>query len=70
VKPMRIGVFIKELKRKVDKLSELINEENLSHLEQEFVWLFIEDYPESQIMDMLHLGEEEMQEIKKKLHLT
>jgi len=26
----------------VDELSELV--ENLSHLEQEFVWLFIEDY--------------------------
>jgi len=34
----------------VDELSELINEENLSHLEQEFVWLFMVDYPE--IMDM------------------
>ncbi|RLG33277.1 hypothetical protein DRN80_04925 [Methanosarcinales archaeon] len=70
VKQVRIGVFIKELKRKVEKLSELIKEENLSPLEQEFVWLFIEDYPESQIRDMLHLDEEEMQEIKKKLHLS
>ncbi len=69
VKPVRIGVFIKELKRKVDKLKELIKEENLSPVEREFIWLFVEDYPESQIKEMLHLGDDEVQDIKKKLHL-
>ncbi len=69
VKPVRIGVFIKELKRKVEKLNELIKEENLSPVEREFVWLFVENYPESQIKDMLHLGDDELRAIKKKLRL-
>ena len=69
VKPTRIETVIKEIKRKVEKLGELIKEENLSHVEEEFIWLFIEDYPESQIADMLQLDQAELGAIKKKLHL-
>jgi hypothetical protein len=70
VKPTRIETLIKEIKRKVEKLSELIKEEKLSHVEEEFIWLFIEDYPESQIVDMLQLDEAKLEEIKKKLRLS
>ncbi len=70
VKPTRIETVIKDIKRKVEKLSELIKEENLSDVEEEFIWLFIEDYPESQIVDMLQLDEAKLGEIKKKLHLS
>ncbi|MCW3133361.1 MAG: hypothetical protein N2V78_03425 [Methanophagales archaeon] len=69
VKPTRIETVIKDIKRKVEKLGELIKEENLSHVEEEFIWLFIEDYPESQIADMLQLDQAELGAIKKKLHL-
>ncbi|MCK4476411.1 MAG: hypothetical protein KAU16_06760 [Methanophagales archaeon] len=69
VKPVRIGTFMKDIKRKVEKLGELIKEEKLSHLEEEFIWLFIENYPESQIVDMLQLDEAGLKGIKKKLHL-
>jgi len=68
-KPVRIGVFLKDLKRKVANISELINEEKLSHAEQEFIWLYIEDYPESQIADMLHLDATELDDIKQKLQV-
>ena len=69
VKPTRIETVIKDIKRKVEKLGELIKEENLSHVEEEFIWLFIEDYPESQIADMLQLDQAALGAIKKKLHL-
>ncbi len=69
VKPTGIETVIKDIKRKVEKLSELIKEENLSDVEEEFIWLFIEDYPESQIVDMLQLDKKQLGEIKKKLHL-
>ena len=69
VKPTHIETVIKDIKRKVEKLTELIKEEKVSHVEEEFIWLFIEDYPESQIADMLQLDEVELGEIKKKLHL-
>lgn len=70
VKPVRIGAFMKDIKRKVEKLGELIKGEGLSHLEEEFIWLFIENYPESQIVDMLQLDEARLKEIKKKLQLS
>ncbi|RJS81119.1 hypothetical protein CW713_06680 [Methanophagales archaeon] len=70
VKSTRIETVIKEIKRKVEKLCELIKEEKLSHVEEEFIWLFIEDYPESQIKDMLQLDEAKLEEIKKKLRLS
>jgi hypothetical protein len=70
VTPMRIGTFMKDIKRKVEKLSELIKEERLSHLEEEFIWLFIENYPEPQIEDMLQVDKVELEKIKKKLHLS
>ncbi len=66
-KPVRIGAFIKDLKGKVTRISELMEEEKLSQKEQEFIWMYIEDYPESQIADMLHLDGMELQEIKQKL---
>jgi len=69
VKPVRIGVFLKDLKRKVTKISELIKEEKLSNTEEEFIWMYLEDYPESQIADMLHLDAVELKEIKQKLQL-
>jgi hypothetical protein len=70
VKPARIGTFMKDIKRKVEKLGELVKEEELSHLEEEFIWLFIENYPESQIVDMLQLDEAGLKEIKQKLQLS
>jgi hypothetical protein len=66
---VRIETVIKEIKRKVEKVSELIEEEKLSHVEEEFVWLFMENYPESQIADMLQLDNGELEKIKEKLHL-
>ncbi len=70
VKPTHIDTVIRDIKRRVEKLGELIKEEKLSHVEEEFIWLFIEDYPESQIVDMLQLDEAGLKEIKKKLHLS
>ncbi|MBA7528968.1 hypothetical protein ES705_21160 [subsurface metagenome] len=70
VKPVRIGTFMKDIKRKVEKLSELIKEERVSHVEEEFIWLFIENYPEPQIVDMLQVDKIELEKIKKKLDLS
>jgi len=70
VKPVHIGTFMQDIKRKVEKLSELIKEEKLSYSEEEFIWLFIENYPEPQIVDMLQLDSVELEEIKKKLDLS
>jgi len=65
----RIGVFLKDVKRKVANISELVKEEKLSHVEQEFIWMYIEDYPESQIADMLNLKDSELGAIKQKLQV-
>ena len=70
VKPTGIETVIKDIKRKVEKLTGLIKEEKLPSIEEEFIWLFIENYPESQIMDMLQLDKKQLGEIKKKLHLS
>ncbi len=70
VKPTHIETIINDIKRKVEKLTELIKEEKVSHVEEEFIWLFVEDYPESQIADMLQLDKKQLGEIKKKLHLS
>ncbi len=70
VKPTHIETVINDIKRKVEKLTELIKEEKVSHVEEEFIWLFVEDYPESQIADMLQLDKKQLGEIKKKLHLS
>ena len=70
VKPTGIETVIKDIKRKVEKLTGLIKEEKLASIEEEFIWLFIENYPESQIVDMLQLNKKQLGEIKKKLHLS
>ncbi len=70
VKPTGIETVIKDIKRKVEKLTGLIKEEKLASTEEEFIWLFIENYPESQIVDMLQLNKKQLGEIKKKLHLS
>ena len=70
VKPTGIETVIKDIKRKVEKLTGLIKEEKLASTEEEFIWLFIENYPESQIVDMLQLDKKQLGEIKKKLHLS
>ena len=70
VKPTGIETVIKDIKRKVEKLTGLIKEEKLAPTEEEFIWLFIENYPESQIVDMLQLNKKQLGEIKKKLHLS
>ncbi len=70
VKPTHIETIINDIKQKVEKLTELIKEEKVSHVEEEFIWLFVEDYPESQIADMLQLDKKQLGEIKKKLHLS
>ena len=69
VKPTGIETVLKDIKRKVEKLTRLIKEEKLASIEEEFIWLFIENYPESQIVDMLQLNKKQLGEIKKKLHL-
>ncbi len=66
----RTSTLLKETKQKVEELSELLKEERLSHLEEEFVWLFIEGYPEPQIEGMLQLDEVKLKEIKKKFRLV
>jgi len=53
----------------VANISELVKEEKLSHVEQEFIWMYIEDYPESQIADMLNLKDSELGAIKQKLQV-
>lgn len=70
VKPTGIEAVLKDIKRKVEKLTRLIKEEKLASIEEEFIWLFIENYPESQIADMLQLNKKQLGEIKKKLHLS
>lgn len=70
VKPTGIEMVLKDTKRKVEKLTRLIKEEKLLPIEEEFIWLFIENYPESQIVDMLQLNKKQLGEIKKKLHLS
>ena len=70
VKPTGIETVLKDIKRKVEKLTGLIKEEKLASIEEEFIWLFIENYPESQIVDMLQLNKKQLGEIKKKLHLS
>jgi len=70
IKPTGIETVLKDIKRKVEKLTGLIKEEKLSSIEEEFIWLFVENYPESQIVDMLQLDKKQLGEIKKKLHLS
>ncbi len=70
VRQTPVATIMSEIKQKVEKLSRLIKEEKLSQTEEEFIWLFIENYPESQITDMLQLDEVELEEIKEKLQLN
>ena len=70
VRPTPIATVMRDIKQKVEKLSGLIKGEQLSQTEEEFIWLFIENYPESQITDMLQLDEVELGEIKEKLQLN